>query len=159
MYRAGLVVLCSLMILALGSALEVSGKSSSDDVMCIPMGAITLEPPESVASKKSAVDFPHAKHFVLDCKECHHTWSGSDYIQNCTTSGCHDLTKSPKKSKTGGPGNESEIKYYKTAYHQLCIGCHKAIKMKNEQLEMSGKILKENLPPTGPTGCIKCHPQ
>ncbi|MFC1856664.1 cytochrome c3 family protein [Thermodesulfobacteriota bacterium] len=159
MYRVGLVVLGLLMIVAFGGILEVSGKDSSDEMMCVPMEVITLEPPESVESKKSTVDFPHSKHFVLDCKECHHTWSGVEHIQNCTTSGCHDLTKSPKKSNAGGPANESKFKYYKTAYHNLCIGCHKAAKTKNIQLEMSGKILKENLPKTGPTGCIKCHPK
>jgi hypothetical protein len=71
--------------------------------------------------------------------------------------GCHDLTVAPEKSKKSGSDRALEIRYYMRAYHKQCIGCHIELKRANLALEMSLKVLKENLPPTGPTGCIECH--
>ena len=82
----------------------VSGQEAGDD-FCIPMGSFLLEPPESVTANRSAVDFPHSRHFVYKCSECHHKWDKVSQIDNCTTSGCHDLIESPKKAnrKTVSP--------------------------------------------------------
>ena len=51
------------------------------------------------------------------------------------------------------------ILYYKTAFHQMCIGCHKEMRIINTELEMSYRRLDRELPRTGPTGCIQCHPK
>jgi hypothetical protein len=131
----------------------------ADDEMCVPMGEITLS---SLAkdAERSAVTFPHAVHFNYTCQECHHKWNGKEAIQSCTTSGCHDLDKAPVDEK-GKPIEDKVIKarYYKNAFHDNCIGCHKQIKMKNKDMEASMASLGEKLPPTGPTGCIQCHPK
>ena len=63
----------------------------------------------------------------------------------------------PTKAEKGEDLEELKISYYKNAYHKLCITCHKDLKQKNLQLELSGRVLKENLPNTGPTGCKECH--
>jgi len=131
----------------------------ADDEMCVPMGEITLA---SLAkdAQRSEVTFPHAVHFSYACQECHHKWNKIEAIQSCTTSGCHDLDKAPVDEK-GKPVKDKVIKarYYKNAYHDNCIGCHKEIKMKNRAMEASKAALGEKLPPTGPTGCIQCHPK
>lgn len=139
----------------LGTTISVSGEGTSDDVMCIPMGDILLGAPESVEAKKAAVSFPHAQHFGFECKTCHHQWTGTEQIQGCMASGCHDLAISPKKTDSNLPAS----KYYKTAFHDLCIGCHKKIKTQNKKLAESPSLLKEKLPKSGPTGCIQCHPK
>jgi len=54
---------------------------------------------------------------------------------------------------------DQAIKYYKTAFHQMCIGCHKDMKKKNEELEFSYRKMEKELPKTGPTSCIQCHPK
>lgn len=122
--------------------------------LCVPLGVITLEPPEGVEARRAAVDFPHGQHFSIACNECHHKWEGTDQFLGCMTSGCHDQIQTPKK------GTESKTpRYYKTAYHKSCIGCHKLIKEGNEKLAASGAILEDQLPATGPTGCVQCHPK
>jgi hypothetical protein len=69
----------------------------------------------------------------------------------------HDVAEAPKKSEAGTIDKDLAARYYKTAYHNLCIGCHREMQIQNKALEMSGRVLKENLPATGPTGCIQCH--
>jgi len=147
------------MVLVSGSFMVVVGQETATE-MVVPMGIIELEPPDSVEPVKSAVNFPHSKHFAsVDCRTCHHKWNGTDIISSCATKDCHDVTVSPTKSAKSKPSQEALIKYYKTAYHKLCIGCHKEIKAQNKQLEASFKGLKEKLPPSGPTGCVECHPK
>lgn len=130
----------------------------AQDEMCVPMGDITLAP---LADKplRSQVDFPHALHFAYKCQECHHTWNGQGLITGCTASGCHDLNKSPVTS-SGKPVSDPVqlIRYYKNAYHQKCIGCHKEIAAHNKKLEVA-RIGSQTISPTGPTGCKECHPQ
>jgi class III cytochrome C family protein len=155
MKREFLLILILSLCTLFGNAISVSGEGATDDVMCIPMGDILLGPPESVEAKKTAVTFPHARHFGFECKSCHHQWTGTAQIQNCMASGCHDLKTSPKKTDVELPVS----KYYKAAFHDLCIGCHKKIKMQNKKLEASPSILDKKLPKSGPTGCIKCHPR
>lgn len=136
-------------------AVGAFGEVDADDEMCIPMGEITLEPPDGVEAKRSEVTFPHAVHFNYTCQECHHTWDMESAIVGCATTDCHDVTESPKKADP----KEDDILYYKTAYHSSCIGCHKQIKAENKAKEMQLGFLPDNIPATGPTGCVECHPK
>jgi hypothetical protein len=131
----------------------------ADDEMCVPMGEITLKPLVE-ESKRSEVVFPHAGHFSYACQRCHHKWGGEDPIVGCTTSGCHDLEK-VAKTDDGKLVKDPVLKmrYYKNAFHDMCIGCHKEIKKQNKLMEASKAALGEELPATGPTGCVQCHPK
>ena len=131
----------------------------ADDEMCVPMGEITLASLAQEA-KRSEVTFTHTTHFSYACQECHHKWTGKEAIQSCTTSGCHDLDKTPV-DENGKPVKDKVLKarYFKNAFHDNCIGCHKKIKMKNKAMEASKAALGQKLPPTGPTGCVECHPK
>jgi hypothetical protein len=60
---------------------------AEDGEMCVPMGVITLEPPDGVEAKRAAVEFQHGRHFVLACTQCHHTWKGDEPVTGCMTSG------------------------------------------------------------------------
>jgi Class III cytochrome C family len=131
----------------------------ADDVMRVPLGKITLAPLAQKA-QRAKVTFPHAVHFNYACQKCHHKWTGKEAIQSCTTSGCHDLDKVPVDKEGHAVRDKALLaRYYKNAFHDACIGCHKAIKMKNKAMEASKASLGEKLPPTGPTGCIECHPK
>ena len=158
MQKSAVSVLGLIVVLALGSAAIVSGQGS-DEEMCVPIGDIVMEPPELVDPKRSAVEFPHSTHFTLDCKTCHHKWQGDKAIQTCSTSGCHDVAESPIKAGKGTVDRDQAILYYKTAFHDMCIGCHREMRRINKELEMSYKKLDQELPRTGPTGCIQCHPK
>jgi hypothetical protein len=157
MHRLHILVLGIIAVLVIGSAAIVFGESEEE--MVVPMGTIILGPPESVEARRSNVEFPHAIHFGFDCKTCHHKWEGPELIQGCMTSGCHDVAVSPVKAGKGSVPKAESIKYYKAAYHQMCIGCHKEIKRQNKALEMSLKKLPSELPASGPTGCWECHPK
>ena len=135
----------------------VIGQGPAEE-MCIPK-IIIIQPPETVAAKRNSVEFPHTSHFEFPCRKCHHTWKG-DAIVNCTTSGCHDVTVSPIKSKKKGSNKVKAMRrYYKKAYHTLCIGCHRDIKLKNKAFEESKRKLTYKLRYHGPTSCSKCHPK
>ena len=132
---------------------------AGDEEMCVPMGIITLEPPDSVEAKRAVVDFQHGRHFVLACNTCHHTWEGAAPITGCMTAGCHDLDTLPRKEDSKAIDRDQASRYYKNAYHGQCIGCHKT--MKQEILQMANTLaaIDGHLPTTGPTGCIECHPK
>jgi hypothetical protein len=148
-----------LIILYFGITLGLARYCQAED-MCIPMGSILLEPPSEVDPTRSPVEFPHSRHFTFSCQTCHHDWKGETQIEGCMTSGCHDLEKSPKKNaKTANEPVVSAARYYKTAFHNLCRGCHQEIKNKNKKLESRLDIAKPELMKTGPTGCIECHPK
>jgi hypothetical protein len=135
-----------------------SGEDAGDQ-MCIPMGIITIRAPEGVEPQRAPVDFPHAVHFSYACQECHHTWEGEAPIAGCQTSGCHDGTVSPQKATNASEADEMAVRYYKYAYHDMCIGCHKAIKKTAQELEASTRTLETVVPASGPTGCVECHPR
>ncbi|MEJ2170939.1 MAG: cytochrome c3 family protein [Desulfobacterales bacterium] len=156
MYRLGIGVFCLILAVIFGNALVVSGKSEAEK-MCIPMDTFQLKPPESVEATRPLVDFNHPVHFAYACQTCHHQWVYDEPIQSCQADGCHDGVVAPTKAEKGEDPEELRITYYKNAYHKLCITCHKEIKQKNEKLERSGRVLKENLPNPGPTGCKECH--
>jgi len=164
MHRIRIGILCMIMIFVFGTSLEVAGQNpvnseQNQDVMCVPMGVIILKPDASVEQKRSSVEFNHSKHFLYDCRTCHHKWEGNAKITNCTTSNCHDLLNSPKKPTKYLAYTDTGIKYYKYAFHESCIGCHKEIKIKREKMAMSFTTHEAKLPETGPTGCIECHPK
>lgn len=146
-------------ILAVVSVLCWSISVYAQEDMVVPMGDIVLE---SIADEtlRVPVTFPHALHFDYNCQQCHHIWDKATPIVGCATSGCHDLAEIPKGAE-GRPLNdpETQIRYYKNAYHAMCIGCHKNIKASNKALEASKLALGEKLAPTGPTGCVECHPK
>jgi hypothetical protein len=156
MFKISLGVWGLVLAVIFGNALMVSGQAN-EETMCIPMGNILLEPPESVQATRTPVNFPHSTHFGYKCQTCHHKWETDAPVVSCTTSGCHDLTESPQKSAKDNSTKEPASRYFKTAFHQMCISCHKEMKSQNKKLEMSGKILTEKLPNTGPVGCSECH--
>lgn len=164
MHKIRIAVWCLVVMFTLVVSLTVTGQNAyagekSLEDMCVPMGVIVLKPDASVEQKKSSVEFHHSKHFVYDCKECHHNWKPSAEIVNCTTANCHDLLKSPPKPTKYLAYTNTGIKYYKYAFHQKCVGCHKEIKLQRKKMEMSYQVLEEKLPKTGPTGCKECHPK
>jgi hypothetical protein len=132
----------------------------AQEQMVVPLGEIVLRPlaPEP---KRSAVAFPHAVHFDYSCRECHHTWEKDKPILGCTATGCHDLAELPRDDQ-GRPVRDPavQIRYYRNAFHQSCIGCHLQISKDNEVLQATKLPGSTRKPaPTGPTGCIQCHPE
>ena len=158
MQKVGILLLCFVMAILFGSVLVVSGQEEAED-MCVPMGIIELGAPDGVEQKRASVEFPHSQHFGFECQACHHTWEGTKQIQGCMASGCHDAREAATKTRQGTPLRAEEIRYFKKAYHESCIGCHKVMKLKNRKIEMSGKKLESPLPNPGPTSCIGCHPK
>ena len=156
MYKISIGVLCLILAVIFGNALVVSGETD-DETISVPLGVISLGPPEAVEAKRPPVPFPHGKHFVYTCNTCHHQWEMDGPIENCTTSGCHDGVETPIKAGGGKVDEDTLINYYKTAYHKMCIGCHKEIRAENTKLERSGRVLKEKLPMVGPSSCKGCH--
>ena len=129
------------------------------DAIQLPVGTLTVSAPRGVVPSRSPVDFPHSLHFAYACKTCHHTWDGFTPVKNCTTSGCHDQVALPKDRNGKEVSASPEIRYFREAYHQNCITCHKRLETKRRRLEAGGRILNKPLPKTGPTGCIGCHPR
>ena len=151
MHRVAVFLLCIVGVVVFGIT---SGMAGDEETMCIPMGDLTLEPPDTVEAKRTPVEFPHTVHFEYACKTCHHQWTAKEPIQSCGTSGCHDLDTPPK------PGNDDEaIFYFKKAFHENCLGCHREIKALNKKVSMSMGGSDNRIRPTGPTGCTQCHPK
>jgi hypothetical protein len=128
------------------------------EALTVPLGIIELKPPEQTVPVNSLVRFPHSRHFMYECRKCHHKWEGSVSNLSCGTSNCHDLSVIPKADGDKSKQNQS-FRYFKKAYHDQCIGCHKAIKVSNFNKEISKKAIKSKMPNPGPTGCIECHPR
>ena len=153
------VLFCAIIILGAGIVLaesqSVENSEDATEVLCIPVGTVTIPSPEGVEPLRTAVEMPHGQHLSFACVECHHKWTGNNQFLTCGTAGCHDIIQSPIKT-----GNRAEAyRYYKNAFHDKCIGCHKSIKRSNDKITKSLKTVNEDLPPTGPTGCIGCHPK
>ena len=145
----------SLILAALYAAIAIGQLKAAEETFCIPLGTITLEPPSSVETRRSPVEFPHSVHFSMACQTCHHKWNGESPVVSCQTSGCHDLAELPPQ---GSPATET-ARYYKNAFHKQCIGCHKEISAKNKAIAMTAGPAPSKLPASGPTGCIECHPE
>jgi hypothetical protein len=129
------------------------------DAIFVPVGRLALGPPVGVTPKRSAVAFPHSQHFGYTCMTCHHKWDGNSQVQSCTASKCHDQLSLPVKPKKAGANRLEAIRYYKYAFHQQCISCHRQIRIHNKRLERSGKKIKAPLQWPGPTSCVGCHPR
>ena len=120
--RRSVVAILTVTAIGLLGAIQGFSSAGSKTDMCVPMGAIALKAPEGVESKRSAVEFPHARHFDVACVTCHHTWGRTEPIAGCMTSGCHDLAELPKR-KPGEPADaDAAIMYFKNAFHKSCIG-------------------------------------
>lgn len=158
MHKILMVFLCTLIIAVWGISLGMADDeavSESEETMCVPLGVLTLDPPDTVDPKRSPVDFPHALHFNFACMECHHEWTPEEEpIQSCGTSGCHELDTPPEPDS-----GDDAILYYKNAYHDLCLGCHREIKALNNKVAMTMGGSESQMKSTGPTGCILCHPK
>jgi hypothetical protein len=79
-------------------------------------------------------------------KDGKNVWKEGDEVQKCAA--CHSEAKAPKP-KEGEPKMskaEKIKKYYYSAIHENCVGCHKANK-------------KKGMASPGPTACKECHPQ
>jgi len=167
MHKIGTVFLCTVslvmfvfMMVAPGYTEEEPAKEEpAKEELCVPLGVLTLKPLDGVDQKRADVEFPHSVHFDYACQKCHHDWAGEAEMKKCSTAECHDQLSTPNISEEGHPYTEAAIQYYKKAYHQLCIGCHKEIKEKNMALELSKESLDQPIVLGGPTGCVKCHPK
>ena len=115
---------------------------------------MTMESKLFPEHKKGLVTFTHKKHNVdykIPCADCHHvytdgknTWKEGDAVQKCDA--CHSEAKAPSGKDAPNMSKEEKIKkYYYSAIHENCAGCHKA--------------LKKEAKPTGPTTCKECHPE
>ncbi len=126
----------------------------------VPLRTIILEPPDNTTPKFTPVYFPHPLHFDYSCRRCHHMWDGYTEIQNCASSQCHSRTTPPGSFGINEAQGEEYIRYYKNAYHDLCIECHKDLKTKQAPPPEDGKkeetAEKEK---TAPTLCFECHPK
>ncbi|MBT8371089.1 MAG: cytochrome c3 family protein [Deltaproteobacteria bacterium] len=151
-----------LSILVLAGLLAIGGIVTGEEAgeeMCLDLGVIPLDPPDSIEEPRASVEFPHGVHFTYTCATCHHTWDNASVIQGCKTSGCHDLFEAPSKTKSVGTKAELATRYFKNAYHEMCINCHKEIKLSNKKLEASYRTLDKPLPSAGPVSCLGCHPK
>ena len=116
---------------------------------------ITMESKLFPKHKKTLVTFTHKRHNVnykITCAECHHVyeagknvWKEGDEVKKCDA--CHTEAKAPKAKKGEPKLSKAEKikKYYYSAIHANCAGCHKE--------------LKKAAKPTGPTTCKECHPK
>ena len=113
-----------------------------------------------VEQTRSSVAFPHSRHLTYTCDTCHHKWEYHAILDNCTTSGCHDLTTAPENAIKDGKYTEEGIRYYKYAYHKMCRDCHRDINAQNlaksKPTNLSGDVEQMR---SGPVGCIECHPK
>ncbi|MDY6951719.1 MAG: cytochrome c3 family protein [Thermodesulfobacteriota bacterium] len=140
-----------LMVAALGVAFLFAGVYATQQAP----DNVTMHSPVFEKHKKALVTFTHKKHNVdykIACADCHHVykdgknvWKEGDEVKKCMA--CHSEAKAPK-AKEGAPKlskKEKIKKYYYSAIHENCVGCHKA--------------LKKAAKPTGPTACKECHPK
>jgi len=150
-----------LMVLFLFATASVWGVSFADEEtwlsITVPLSTLVLQAPAGVETKRTVVAFPHGNHFDYACKKCHHNWDGHSEIKTCTTSGCHDQTATSIKSEKAVAPASSPMRYYKQAYHQACIQCHRTLKLENTRLAQTVFFTKTKIQKTGPTGCIGCH--
>ena len=155
MLKSRIGIFALLILFVAGATTTVATeKKATMDAIWVPVGRIVVAPPVGVSPRRSAVAFPHSRHFNYRCKTCHHKWDGYTQIKSCSASNCHNGLSAPEKD------SEAPFdRYYKTVFHQSCKGCHKEIKIQNQKLEASKTVLRDTLPRTGPTGCVQCHPK
>jgi hypothetical protein len=96
--------------------------------------------------------FNHKKHsedYKVACTDCHHVykekknmWKQGNPVKKCQE--CHNIVDLAKK--------KDPMSLY-AAYHNNCLGCHKALK---KEWKATGKAAGKPKP-KAPTGCTKCH--
>ena len=148
-----------LAILALLFVIPWVSAGDTVDALYLPVGTLTISAPRGIEPRRAPVAFPHSQHFDYNCKSCHHTWDGHNPVKNCTTSACHDLAEPSRDDQGRIASAIDNMRYFKTAYHQKCITCHKDLNTQRQALEKSSALITQPLPKTGPTGCIECHPR
>nr|WP_319492009.1 cytochrome c3 family protein [uncultured Desulfobacter sp.] len=123
----------------------------SDEALSVPMGIVTIAPPEGVKATRGTVGFPHGLHFQFACKSCHHDWDGESEVEACSS--CHNETE-----PAGGRNIKSEenVMYYLAAYHNVCVTCHRDTDKKRQVAMAQGKTGAE-LPKAAPVNCNGCH--
>ncbi len=160
MLKLIMAVIALFTLIIAGGLVAVANESEvTMDAIYVPVGRLVIAPPVGVAPKRSAVAFPHSQHFGYTCMTCHHKWDGNSQVQSCTASKCHDQLSSTVKDKKALDYGPVAIRYYKYAFHQQCISCHREIRTHNVKLERSRKKIKEPLQWPGPTSCVGCHPR
>ena len=160
MWKSTMALVALFTVLTAGGLRAVAeNKETTMDAIYVPVGRLVLAPPVGVIPKRSAVAFPHSRHFGYTCQTCHHKWSGHSPVQSCTASKCHDQLSASVKTNRMLQYRPESMGYYKYAFHKQCIGCHREIKAQNVRSARSGKTLREPLQATGPTGCVDCHPR
>ena len=109
--------------------------------LAAPPTEITID---ECMNKKSAVVFPHEKHFGegenklnLPCSTCHHT---QETLSLETADQAEPCSKCHVKPEAASTPICSQMSPKKNPYHITCMGCHKE----------EGK---------GPTKCDACHPK
>ncbi len=134
-----------------GSVNAAAGNVQAGKVVHAPVPAGSI--PEKVtidmlSNEFEPVVFPHRKvyeimlrgvkdsalsdafHVQSMCMACHHHTPGENIANPPNCSACHDRSISPAKA--------SKAPYLKTAYHQLCIGCHTSMDVKPAALDCAG---------------------
>ena len=163
MHHLRIILLCLLLVMGFSVSWVVAGQitkyEGSDGALCIPIGSFIIAPPASVEKQRAAVDFPHSRHFMYNCKRCHHKWDNTSKIKNCMTAGCHNQVAAPEKPLKDGRITDEAIKYYKYAYHGQCRGCHKELSELKSELAQSIQTPTSESKVIGPTGCVECHPE
>lgn len=164
MSKRSAIVICLVGFFLLSSAWVIAGpfieEIDEEDSLCFPVGLFSIGAPDGVEMTRTAVDFPHSRHLTYSCQTCHHKWEYHAILDNCTASGCHDLTEAPENALKDGKYTDEGIRYYKYAYHEMCRDCHRDINAKNRELVKKAKFTGEpiELIRSGPVGCIECHP-
>ena len=164
------VVFLYFTLLAMGfSSVAAANNSDKDqekktmDALFLPVGTMTLYTPPHIKKKRSPVIFPHSDHFIYTCNTCHHEWDMMSPMKSCSTSGCHDQ-KRPNSKTTSAESTEPQPPgkpYFQNAFHETCIGCHRAMIAEKKAYEKKWFSFKK-IPAPGPTGpdrCIQCHPK
>jgi predicted CXXCH cytochrome family protein len=92
--------------------------------------ALALREPFVQRAQALAVDFPHERHRMVECVQCHHNFTDATGSGSCFS--CH---RSARADLRVGP---------EARFHDFCLGCHR-----DPPAELSGH---------GPvTGCEACH--
>ena len=130
-------------------------------VVFLGLSGAAQEVPEKIVIKsglwkahtKAAVEFSHKKHaevYNIKCTDCHHVykdgknvWKQGDEVRTCMA--CH--TEPTIQGEKKLPEAQQKLNL-KLAYHENCVGCHKALKLKDR--EKYANI---------PTTCMNCHPK
>ena len=162
MFKSSIGVVFLLIFLSSGIPFVVgSEEGPTMDAIWIPVGRLVIAPPVGVVPKRSAVPFPHSRHFNYSCETCHHQWDRYSEPLSCTTAGCHDLKQPPAKALKNGKLTAEGIRYFAHAYHTLCRNCHREINDRNRE-RAGSRLLRagnQDLMPNGPISCSGCHPK